>query len=68
LITSTDVKNKHKGKAAPHGPYKLAGITAGGLAILEGREDERIPLRHLTVAPENFLPGTKIRLTEPRWK
>lgn len=27
----------------PHGPYRLLALTKGGLAILEGREQERIP-------------------------
>ena len=29
--------------AVPHGPYRLLKITKAGLAILEGREDHRIP-------------------------
>lgn len=27
----------------PHGPYKLLKITRAGMAILEGREEYRIP-------------------------
>ena len=29
--------------ATPHGPYKLLKITRDGLAILEGREEHRVP-------------------------
>jgi len=27
----------------PHGPYKLLKVTRAGLAILEGREEHRVP-------------------------
>jgi len=27
----------------PHGPYKLLQITKAGLAVLEGREEHRVP-------------------------
>lgn len=29
--------------AKPHGPYRLLKITKGGLAIIESREDYRVP-------------------------
>jgi len=32
-----------------HGPYRLLKVTKGGLAILEGREEFRIPTSLLTV-------------------
>jgi hypothetical protein len=48
LVMSYDAGNKLiRSVAIPHGPYRLIKITKGGLAILEGREEYRIPLRLL---------------------
>jgi len=37
----------------PHGPYRLLQVTKAGLAILEGREDHRVPLSLITLAEGN---------------
>ena len=38
--------------AVPHGPYKLLQVTKAGLAILEGREDYRVPLSLISLTEE----------------
>lgn len=44
LVMSRDAGPKMiRSVADPHGPYKLLKITKTGLAILEGRENYRIP-------------------------
>ena len=44
MVMSIDAGHKMiRSVSKPHGPYKLLKITKGGLAILEGREEFRIP-------------------------
>jgi|GEM_PF-3549092 len=44
LVMSKDAGHKMiRSVSKQHGPYKLLRITKGGLAILEGREEFRIP-------------------------
>ena len=44
MVMSTDAGHKLIcSVSTPHGPYRLLKVTKGGLAILEGREEHRIP-------------------------
>ena len=44
LVMSRDAGRKLiKSVSIPHGPYRLMKITREGLAILEGREEFRVP-------------------------
>lgn len=44
LVVSVDAFPKlNRRVQTPHGPYRLLAVTKGGLAILEGRDEERIP-------------------------
>lgn len=44
LVMSVDAGHKLIRRVqTPHGPYRLIAVTKGGLAILEGRDEERIP-------------------------
>lgn len=45
LVMSYDAGNKMiRSVSVAHGPYRLIKINRGGLAILEGREEDRIPV------------------------
>lgn len=50
MVMSMDAGYKCIASMYPHGPYKLLKITRAGYAILEGREDLRVPLRLLVLA------------------
>ena len=43
MVMSRDPGYKCIRSVAPHGPYKLLQVTKAGLAILEGREEFRVP-------------------------
>jgi len=59
LVMSKDAGSKMiRSVSKPHGPYKLLKITKSGLAILEGREEFRIPpslLSDYNIKVENFV-------------
>lgn len=45
MVMSRDAGHKLiRSVTKPHGPYRLIKITKAGLAVLEGREEFRIPL------------------------
>ncbi len=50
LVMSTDAGHKMIACVRePHGPYLLTGVTKGGFAVLEGREDCRVKTSLLTL-------------------
>jgi hypothetical protein len=53
----------------PHGPYRLLQVTKGGLAILEGREQHRVPPSLLDPVVEavepTFIPTMKRSKDDP---
>ena len=50
MVMSKDPGNKMVYSVSPvHGPYELLKITKGGYAVLEGREEFRIPPGLLTL-------------------
>lgn len=55
LVTSYDPDHKLIRRVrTPHGPYRLKAVTKGGLAILSGRDDGRIPTS-LLIMKYNYL-------------
>lgn len=50
MVMSIDAGYKCIASTHPHGPYKLLKVTRAGYAILEGREDLRVPLELLVLA------------------
>jgi hypothetical protein len=44
MVISYDAGHKMiRSVSEPHGPYRLLKITKAGLAVLEGREEHRVP-------------------------
>ncbi len=53
MVMSTDAGWKMiPSVSVPHGPYRLLRVTKAGLAILEGREEHRVPARLIELAEE----------------
>ncbi len=53
MVMSKDAGNKMIPSVfEAHGPYKLLKVTKSGLAILEGREEHRIPTKLLAFVQE----------------
>lgn len=58
LVISTDSGYKLIRRVSkPHGPYRIMKVTKGGLAILEGREEHRIPPNLLELADDVVMPN-----------
>lgn len=56
MVMSTDAGRKLIRRVqVPHGPYRLLKVTKGGVAILEGREEFRIPPLLLSACQEQSL-------------
>lgn len=56
MVMSRDPGHKMMRSLPPHGPYRLLQVTKGGLAILEGREQHRVPPSLLDLVVEAIEP------------
>jgi hypothetical protein len=52
LVMSRDPGYKCVRKLPEHGPYRLLRVTKAGLAILETREDHRVPTSLIRLAED----------------
>lgn len=60
MVLSIDAGHKLIRRVSkPHGPYRLLKVTKAGLAILEGREEHRIPPNLLELADDVVMPNEK---------